>query len=805
MIIINYVNSTICNLSDNILNTSEHFIDSDNVIQYGDSSGQYMNIDDSTEIYIMSYLNFFNKDNNIGKVTEYEFYSGNLSGSITPLLFEVINNNYKLVGVGTPFTPNKIGIIKNNFNLIMGTNLMERNRNYTFGWKNGTLTTNNSGIVGFNNDNTKIITTKSINITNDIINTILPITNIYKNRLYLIEFYVELEENISPITRTKYLYPTNDGIIIDLYGIKWRIKSIPNNDENYTIFADDVPIDSGVLIFRDSNYIVYVLKKTNTWLHSIVKNVLSPIQNNIPPSEYNPNHLQIINDEYKGWNNIISSKSTCGEENIKFKNVNSPKNCVMSLYKESGCKSEGTIFPSLINGELDKYKNMNINCIKSEFSEMSNSIYNGDDKYYSKCRAEPIITVPSGLSGNNNVNIIDLLPSSKTCGTDLQANINSIGTPDMCIQSLWKEAGCTSNGNLWNDISNGYFNSHSNGYWSNKKINDIKTNIADVYASGKFGKNVTDLCSPIPINKNNLVGINGNNLIINSDNDVNKYLINSVFKLKVNLPNINPLIANKNNFDDPNFFYLAVEELASNCSINENNVCSNIYVDNKKCYNKSLSEISRKNSFRFVLVPIDYVNNPNVKYGKNINFTIIKIQDKLYLKNVDTGYLPQLYKNDFNQVVVSNILSDETNIGQLPTNNNIVCNKTGIVENTPSNNLISFRNSDGDNYLLTTLNINKSNSIKLIYLNDKIQIKLQTYDSYGISNNNFTLVYCNYNMNSLQNIETSYLQNNIKYNLICFDDDNHPKLSLNKLNFSIEIIKFSDEYIKKMNVISISK
>ena len=118
MIIINYVNNTTCNLSDNIFNTPEHFIDSDKdtIIEYGDNSGEYKNIDNSTEIYIMSNLNFFNKDNNIGKVVEYEFYSGNLSGSITPLLFEVINNNYKLVGVGTPFTPNKIGVIKNNFN-----------------------------------------------------------------------------------------------------------------------------------------------------------------------------------------------------------------------------------------------------------------------------------------------------------------------------------------------------------------------------------------------------------------------------------------------------------------------------------------------------------------------------------------------------------------------------------------------------------------------------------------------------------------------------------------------------------------
>ncbi len=447
---------------------------------------------------------------------------------------------------------------------------------------------------------------------------------------------------------------------------------------------------------------------------------------------------------------------------------------------------------------------MDIDSIKSEFSNMSNSIYKGDDKYYSNCRAEPIITLPSGSPEKKNIYINDILPSSKTCGTNLEANINSIATPDMCIQSLWKEAGCTPNGSLWNDISNGYFNSHSNGYWSNKKINDIKNNISDVYASRKFGENITNLCSPIPIN-NNLVGTN-NDLLIKSDNDVNKYLINSIFKLKVNLPNIDPLISNKNDFNNPNYFYLAVEELETNCSINENNVCSNIYVDNKKCSNKSLSEISRRNSFRFVLVPIDYVNNPNVKYGKNINFTIIKINDKLYLKNVDTGYLPQLYKNDFNQIILSNLFKDETNINHLSTNKNILCNTSTNIstDKNPIDTLVSIKNSDGNNYLITTYDINKSNSIKFNYFNDQIQINLQTYNSYGIADNSFILIYCNYVTSTLQNIEKAKLDNNIKYNVVGFDDYNNPKFNNNKLNFSIEVIKFSDEYIKKMNVISIS-
>ena len=817
IIIINYINSSVCNYSDNIINTPEHFIDSDStllqsgnndgvyiesedtLLQYGNNDGEYVNIDNSSQIYIISNLNFYNNDNKIGKLVEYEFYSGSLTGSITPLLFELVNNNYKLVGVGTPYTPNKIGKIKTNFNLIMGTNIMERSRNYTFGWKNGTLTDNNSGIVGFNNNNNNnnIKIAQSINITSNSINTILPIVNIYNNRSYLIEFLIDMDDNNNSNIRTKYLYPSDDGIIIDLYGIKWRIKSIPNNDMNYTIFADDIPIDNGILIFRDSNYIVYILKKSNNWFYSINKNIISPVPNNIPPSEYNPNYLQILKDEYNGWENILTSKSTCGEQNLDFNAIKSPKNCIMSLYKESGCKVDGTIFPTLIKGEFDNYKNMNINSIKSEFSDMNNSINKGDDTYYTKCKANPIITIPSGSSINNDVYINNLLPSSKTCGTNLQANINSIATPDMCIQSLWKEAGCTSNGNLWNDISNGYFNIHTNSYWNNNTINDIKTNIENVYASKKFSDRETKLCAPVKVSENDK-----NILIIKNDNDTNKYLINSTFKLKVNLPNIDTLIPNKVN-NDPNYFYLAVEQLEANCFIKDANSCLNIFVDNKKCQNKELSEISNKNSYRLVLVPIDYANDTTVSYAKNVNFTFIKINDKLYLKNIDTGYLPQLYKNDLNQTLIADISLDNTSIVELPPTN-ILCNSNNTKSSIDENLFIFTRNNDGNYYLLTTKNIIESNSIKLNYINNQIQIKLQTYNSYGEADNTFTLVYCIYNTETSLNIEKSKFENKINYNLVCFDDDKNPKLFFNKLNFFIELIKYSDEYIKKMSVISIN-
>jgi hypothetical protein len=617
---------------------------------------------------------------------------------------------------------------------------------------------------------------------------------------FMIDNSLSKIQNPNPEDIIKYLYPSDDEVIIDLFNIRWRFKSLPNNDLNYTIYADDKPIDSGILLFRDSNYVIYILKQSNEWYYSVKRGIITKVPNNTAPSEYNPNYLQIKNDEYKNWDNILPSKITCGENNIKFKEVKSPKNCLMSLYKEAGCQADGTIFLSLVNNDIDKYKNMDISSIKSEFSDMTDSIKNGDYKYYVKCKASPIINKPTGSLKNDNVNIDNLLPSSKTCGTDLEANINSISTPDMCIQSLWKEAGCTSNGNLWNDISNGYFNNHKNGYWNNKTINDIKKNIENVYASQKFSIIEKDLCAPVKVYKDSL--LNNSNLIKN-DNDTKKYLVNSIFKLKVNLPNIDPLIQNKQK-GDPNYFYLAVQELDKNCSIKEMDKCKEIFIDNKKCNNKNLSNISRNNSYRFVLVPIDLINKV-----KNINFTIVKKNEKLYLKNVDTGFFPQIYKNNDKQIILNSITSENSTFDKT-LNSNTLCDNT--IANTIDPSVCTVE-LDTNSYFMTTKNINDSNSIKLDYINNKILINLQIYNTYGYPENSFKMVHCNYIIDNLDYIESLKLDNdyieknkikeNILLNIVCIDDNKNSKLKSNELNFSIEIVKYSDEFIKKMNIISI--
>jgi len=615
---------------------------------------------------------------------------------------------------------------------------------------------------------------------------------------FIIDNSLSKIDNLNPLDNIKYLYPLDDEVISDLFNIRWRFKSLPNNDFNYTIYADDKPIDSGILLFRDSNNIIYILKKSNEWYYSVKRGIITKVPNNTPPSEYNPNYLQIKNDEYKNWDTILPSKITCGENNKKFQDVKAPKNCLMSLYKEAGCQADGTIFLSLVNNDIDIDKNMDISSIKSEFSDMTNSIKNGDYKYYDKCKASPIINKPSGSLKNENIKIENLLPSSKTCGTNLEANINSIATPDMCIQSLWKEAGCTSNGNLWNDISNGYFNTQKNGYWDNKTIQDIKKNIENVYASQKFSSIEKDLCAPMKVSKDNL--LNNSNLIKN-DNDTKKYLVNSVFKLKVNLPIVDPLIQNKQK-GDPNYFYLAVQELEKNCSINEMGRCIEIFIDNKNCDNKNLSNISRNNSYRFVLVPVDLVNKV-----KNINFTIVKKNEKLYLKNVDTGFFPQIYKNNDKQIILNNITSENSTFDKT-LNSNTLCDNTIKKTIDPS---VCTVDLDINNYFMTTKDINGSNSIKLDYINNKILINLQTYNMYGYPDNSFKMVHCNYIVDNLDYIEsakldidnTNKIKENILLNLVCIDDNKNSKLKSNELSFSVEIIKYSDEYIKKMNVISI--
>ena len=76
-----------------------------------------------------------------------------------------------------------------------------------------------------------------------------------------------------------------------------------------------------------------------------------------------------------------------------------------------------------------------------------------------------LIDSPTKLANSQNAtNYYNVLSSQITCGKDDNVNINNIPTPDECIQSIFKEEGCTNIGSLWPDISNGYFKRQKRTY-----------------------------------------------------------------------------------------------------------------------------------------------------------------------------------------------------------------------------------------------------------------------------------------------------------------------------------------------------
>ena len=79
-----------------------------------------------------------------------------------------------------------------------------------------------------------------------------------------------------------------------------------------------------------------------------------------------------------------------------------------------------------------------------------------------------------------------------------------------------------------------------------------------------------------------------------------------------------------------------------------NNECVNVYINDKsKCNIKSITSNAITNSYRLVLVSADYVLDSESKVGINSIFSLkITGNDKIYLKNVKTGYMPSLYVND---------------------------------------------------------------------------------------------------------------------------------------------------------------
>ncbi len=319
----------------------------------------------------------------------------------------------------------------------------------------------------------------------------------------------------------------------------------------------------------------------------------------------------------------------------------------------------------------------------------------------------------------------------------------------------------------------------------------------------------------------------GRVLEISNLNDVDNLMIGGNFKLRVNLPMMPPYIKGLD-FDvkkgmDPNYFYLSVEKLMPNCSLSSpTNQCFNIYLDDKsKCGIKALTTYTSENSYRLVLVSAQYVFAPDSELGKNSDFTIVKFDGKLYLKNVQTGYMPNLYQNTKTYGIYGDINNDKnSNVGTTFDNiYNRQCTYDAKKDRFNPDPIKSANkdktlrlekpgcdyNPDKTIYLMTSNNLGDSTPVRITINPDKtISIKLLRYNHYGNATEVFQLSACNFNIKTFYGIEkvnTPLPIGAINVNVACYEKESNSK---NRLNFTVELSKFPEDFMKKNSIFSLN-
>ena len=296
---------------------------------------------------------------------------------------------------------------------------------------------------------------------------------------------------------------------------------------------------------------------------------------------------------------------------------------------------------------------------------------------------------------------------------------------------------------------------------------------------------------------------------INNISEVNNILVGGVFKLRVNLPTMPPYNNINKNFNpkkgvNPNYFYLSVESLDNNCSIKVNNQCYNVFADNKNCTSKLLTnEVGKNNSYRLVLISSSLVLDSKIILGKNSDFSFVKFNNQLYLKNIQTGFFVSLYSNDSKVVVYGDMMNNSnTNLNNVDSEiKNLLC-----AENTKSNNIKDEKDykfvkcnldKDSSQYLITSKNIGESSPFKINVNSDKtISLNILSFNKYGFPTNVYPLISHNYDpKNSFAYIEKVTNSSGSFYvNIVGFADSQ--SYSSNKLSFTVELISFPVNYIK---------
>lgn len=315
----------------------------------------------------------------------------------------------------------------------------------------------------------------------------------------------------------------------------------------------------------------------------------------------------------------------------------------------------------------------------------------------------------------------------------------------------------------------------------------------------------------------NLKGIKGVGQILSlkNMNDVNTLMIGGTFKLRVNLPMMPPYIKGKT-FDinkgmDPNYFYLCVEKLDNNCNIKAaNGKCINTFADNKKCDIKALTSYTKSNTYRLVLVSSQYVLDPSVPIGKNSDFTLVQVNNQLYLKNVQTGYLPSLYSNDMVLPIYGDMeVKSNSNVNKIYSRlNNTQCNQEVPPIQTEGTTFVKCDiKQDPGTYLITTKNVGSSSPIRVNINKDKtISLNLLSFNTYGYPTKVYSVSSCNFNVQTYAYIEkmTNTL-GTFMVNMVCFEDtQNNNANPKNQLKFTVELISFPKDFVKDNSVFDVN-
>ncbi len=318
------------------------------------------------------------------------------------------------------------------------------------------------------------------------------------------------------------------------------------------------------------------------------------------------------------------------------------------------------------------------------------------------------------------------------------------------------------------------------------------------------------------------------------DNNISDILINSKFKLRVLIPDMPSYVKgvnDENKNDKNNWFYLSVENLNPNCKVKSiSGTCMDIYVDDKKCDSKILTNYVQNNPYRLILISSTYANDKALSFGKNTTFTIDNISGKQYLKNVETGCILSLFNNTITQNVHGNIINDNTsNIktivpytnelclatvpASVPKPNTTIINTTRVplepekftaITGTPESQKTTFIsceiNSDKNTYLITSKDLSTSSPILIEYNSDNtISLQISQFNSYGNLDKSYYLSICDYNVKTLKDIETlTHSTGTFFVNMVCIKK--HEK---SKLKMEVEMIEYSNEYLKNQYIHSV--